>query len=81
MKLQPHHLEIIGATLYGQHGWQTALARALGKSPRTVRYWVAGEVAIPEGVAVRLERLLALRARDLHTALTLVNKALPKEAK
>lgn len=46
----------LGATLYGQR-WQTALARAMGISPRYVAMLVNGERRIPLGLVCDLQRL------------------------
>ncbi len=41
MNAAPPPLAQIGEALYGPR-WQTELARALGVSDRTIRYWLAG---------------------------------------
>jgi len=46
-------LRAIGPEVFG-YGWQTAIARALGVDPRTVRRWVSGGVPIPGSAAVAL---------------------------
>jgi len=53
-----------GQALYGQQ-WQSALARDLGVSDRTVRRWVAGERGAPVGVYLDLLRLTQEHARVL----------------
>jgi hypothetical protein len=53
-----------GETVYG-YGWQTALARSLDVSSRTVRRWAAGESPIPAGVA---SNLAAMSAAMTNTA-------------
>jgi DNA-binding transcriptional regulator YdaS (Cro superfamily) len=55
-----------GQALYGQQ-WQSALARDLGVSDRTMRRWVAGEQSVPAGVALDLLRLTEERAGELGT--------------
>lgn len=50
-------LETIGHALYGSM-WQSAMARSLKVSDRTVRRWHAGEYNIPEGVWSELAALL-----------------------
>jgi DNA-binding transcriptional regulator YdaS (Cro superfamily) len=53
-----------GVALYGQQ-WQSALARDLGVSDRTVRRWVAGTSDVPAGLYVDLLRLTQERAAAL----------------
>lgn len=50
-----------GEALYGPQ-WQSALARDLDVSDRTVRRWVAGTTELPVGVYVDLLRLVTERA-------------------
>lgn len=57
-------LQDCGAALYGPL-WQSALARDLGVSDRTVRRWVAGAYDPPAGVYVDLLRLTQERASAL----------------
>jgi len=54
-----------GEALYGPQ-WQSALARDLGVSDRTVRRWVAGTTELPQGVYVDLLRLTQERAQVLE---------------
>ena len=54
----------VGEALYGPQ-WQSALARDLGVSDRTVRRWVAGAYPMPSGVYVDLLRLTLERAQRL----------------
>ena len=54
-----------GTALYGRR-WETALARDLGVSNRTVRYWLSGRQEPPAGVWPHLLRLV--RARTQQTA-------------
>jgi hypothetical protein len=42
-------LRLVGEALYGPL-WQSPLARNLGVADRTVRRWVAGDFAIPDGI-------------------------------
>jgi len=58
--MTPAELARLGRALYGPR-WQTALARAVGVTSRTVRRWLAGDNTI-EGPALVL--LIRLR-RDL----------------
>lgn len=57
-------LETCGQALYGER-WQSALARDLGVSDRTVRRWAAG-ATVPLGVSADLQRLCTERAVLLH---------------
>lgn len=57
-------LSEIGKALYGPN-WQSALARDLGVSDRTVRRWVATESPLPADLDTRLAAFLAARA-DPH---------------
>lgn len=54
-----------GQALYGQQ-WQSALARDLGVSDRTMRRWVAGTHPLPEGVRADLRRLCVARGAQLR---------------
>jgi DNA-binding transcriptional regulator YdaS (Cro superfamily) len=53
-----------GEALYGPQ-WQTALARDLDVSDRTVRRWVSGQRDVPAGLYVDLLRLTQERAAKL----------------
>lgn len=55
-----------GEALYGTQ-WQSALARDLGVSDRTVRRWVAGTSDVPAGLYVDLVRLTQERAALLDS--------------
>ena len=55
----PALLDTCGTALHG-HQWQRALARDLGVSERTVRYWCAGR-AVPDGVWAEIGQLLHKR--------------------
>lgn len=57
-------LETTGAALYGPR-WQTDLARALGVADRSMRRWVAGQNAVPEGLRPKLLALVAERIDEL----------------
>lgn len=50
----------LGALLWGSQ-WQSAMARALGVDPRTVRRWAAGDRAIPGPAIAALRALEAAR--------------------
>ena len=53
-----------GEALYG-HQWQSALARDLAVSDRTMRRWVAGTSDLPDGLYIDLLRLSQERAETL----------------
>lgn len=53
-----------GRALYGDR-WQSALARDLGVSDRTVRYWASGAHDVPPGVWTELLELAQERAQRL----------------
>lgn len=53
-----------GEALYGPQ-WQTAMARDVGVSDRTVRRWVAGTSEVPAGLYMDLLRLTQERAAVL----------------
>jgi len=53
-----------GAALYGPQ-WQSALARDLDVSDRTMRRWAAGTHDAPAGLAVDLLRIVVERQADL----------------
>lgn len=55
--MTPERLREVGQALFGQWGWQTKMAQALGKKPRTVRRWVAGNTPVPESAAITLTLL------------------------
>lgn len=48
--MTPKQLERAAVFLYGDYGWQTRLAEALGVDGSTVRRWVSGAVPIPNPV-------------------------------
>lgn len=54
-----------GAALYGRD-WQSALARDLAVTPRTMRRWVASTHPPPPGIAADLLRLIGERERVLR---------------
>ena len=55
-----------GEALYGPQ-WQSALARDLGVSDRTMRRWIAGDRDIPSGLPLDLLRLCTERAAALDS--------------
>lgn len=55
-----------GEALYGPQ-WQSAVARDLGVSNRTVRRWVAGTSEVPPGLYLDLLRLTQERAALLDS--------------
>ncbi len=54
----------VGLTLYGAQ-WQERMARELGVSGRSVRYWLSGRHAIPVGIWGELRSLAILRRREI----------------
>jgi len=54
----------IGEVIYGER-WQSALARDLGISDRTVRHWIRGVNSPRPGVYVDLSRIALEAAADL----------------
>ena len=71
-------LEMTGAALYGPR-WQTDLARALDVSDRSMRRWVAGQNAVPDGLRPVLARLVAERIEELRTVHARLTQAGPVE--
>lgn len=65
-----------GETLYGQQ-WQSALARDLSVSDRTVRRWVAGTSEVPAGLYTDLLRLTQERAATLDMLAPRLREAAP----
>lgn len=57
-------LQETGEALYGPQ-WQSALARDLGVSDRTMRHWAAGTRETPAGIHTDLLRLTMARAQAL----------------
>jgi hypothetical protein len=55
-----------GEALYGPQ-WQSALARDLDVSDRTVRRWAAGTHTMPDGVYIDLLRLVLERTKTLDS--------------
>jgi hypothetical protein len=67
-----HDLHTVGEALFGNQ-WRCPLARALGVSERTMRYWAAGQFTD----AIPWDEIAALcRVRDL--ALTTLAKQLTR---
>lgn len=61
--MTPEDLRAAGVELYGEWGWQTRLAEALGVDGSTVRRWVSGAVPIPNPVAAAVNCFLS-RKKD-----------------
>lgn len=57
--MQPDELREACIKLYGNWGWQTRLAEALGVDGSTVRRWVSGAVPIPNPVAAAVNCFLS----------------------
>lgn len=60
----PDALIRAGRAMFGDN-WQTPIARELGVSDRSVRYWTKGEHAIPAGVVGDLVKILRARGRKM----------------
>lgn len=56
--MTPQDFKSLCITLVGKHKWKEQIAILLSVSERRIRYWLAGEQEIPEGVI-----------EELHTAL------------
>lgn len=52
-------LKQIAVRLYGEYGWQTRLAQALGRDVSTVRRWTSGQIPVPAVVAIAVKALAA----------------------
>ena len=52
--MTPAELRKVCIELYGEWGWQTRLAEALGVDGSTVRRWVSGAVPVPGPVAAAI---------------------------
>jgi hypothetical protein len=57
VRLAAGDLETLGTFLFGPR-WQTALARAIDRSDRQVRRWVAGERPVSIEASRRIEELV-----------------------
>ena len=53
--MKQNELRKICVNLYGESGWQSALARDLEIDSRSVRRWVAGDIPVPGPVAAFLK--------------------------
>lgn len=58
VSMTPKQLAEAGVKLYGERGWQTRMAEALGVDGSTVRRWISGAVPIPNPVAAALRCFL-----------------------
>jgi DNA-binding transcriptional regulator YdaS (Cro superfamily) len=61
-RLSPSDLAVLGRYVFGNHGWQTALARELGCSRQMVVYWLSGARLVSE----KRSRQIAAIARARH---------------
>lgn len=57
-------LRIVGEALYGP-SWQTDLSAQLEVADRTMRRWLSGDTAIPDGIWFDLGKLCRNRSRAL----------------
>ncbi|MCI3131886.1 helix-turn-helix domain-containing protein [Phenylobacterium aquaticum] len=63
--MTPEDLSEKGRVLHGAR-WQTALARDLSVTDRTMRRWLAGQSPIPDMVEAKVQGLLARRMSELR---------------
>ena len=59
-----------GNAAFGHH-FVTEMAERLSVSDRTVRNWVAGKYAIPDGIAADVREILASRMRNIERVIKL----------
>lgn len=69
----------VGRLLFGER-WQSDLARALGTSPRMVRYWVAGTHARPDDLSKRLAALLHERVNNMKRMIVRLRRSIREQA-
>lgn len=74
--MTPEELCDAGIALYGQWGWQKALAVDLSVDYATVKRWVNGSVSVT-GPAAKAVRLM-LYARELEAQLAKQRRKAPK---
>jgi hypothetical protein len=55
-QMMPAELVAAGEAIFGPR-WMRPLARAIGRDPRSVRFWKKGERAIPDTAAERIRNL------------------------
>lgn len=72
--ISPDVLARVGKSLYGGQ-WQTALARDLDISERSVRYFITGERAIHAGIVKDLLELVEESEAELHEVAKVLRKA------
>ncbi len=60
-----YDLHKIGEALYGER-WQTALAKALGISPRYVRSWLQGRAPVPQHRVEQIRDLCGKRMAEIE---------------
>lgn len=68
----------VGEALYGAH-WQSPLARDLNVSDRTVRFWTAGERALPDTILPLLMELLRNRGAEVTMTTALVERYMNRD--
>ena len=64
LSMTPNQLAEAGRKLYGERGWQTRMAEALGVDGSTVRRWVSGAVPVPTTAAAALRCFLERSAHQ-----------------
>lgn len=58
----------IGPLIWGDRGWQTAMAADLSLNPRSIRRWISGAAMPPAGVWHLLLQVVQQRQRELADA-------------
>lgn len=58
--MTPDELRALGLALYG-YEWQSPLARALGVTPRSVRFWASGQRPVPPPLVEKIAALTGAR--------------------
>lgn len=72
--ISPETLARVGEALYGSQ-WQSALARDLDMSERSVRYMLSGERPVHAGIVIDLLQIVEDREIDLHDLAKELRKA------
>jgi hypothetical protein len=72
--MTPDQLAERGRVLFGPR-WQSELARGLGVSDRTMRRWVSGSSAVPDGIVQKLEVMMEDRLFEMRGLLARLRPA------
>jgi len=67
--MNAHQFAMLASVCYGGNRWQSQIARDLGVSDRTVRRWIAGEAAIPEGIERDIKALALKKMKEMANLL------------